>query len=82
MKKKLIGLLVFLIAMVGVMYFMGVFDSGEATEEDHAQAESTNSAVNESQSQENLDATTPNFEDSTELDTGLEFDEEDPASML
>ena len=82
MKKKILSTLVFLIGVLGVMYFMGVFSSGEATEEDHAQAESTNSAVNDSQSQENLDATTPDFEDSTELDTGLEFDENDPASML
>ena len=40
MKKKLIGLLVFLIAMVGVMYFMGVFDKAGGTEDDHKAGES------------------------------------------
>ena len=40
MKKKLIGVLVFLIAMFGVMYFMGVFDKAGGTEEDHKVGES------------------------------------------
>ena len=35
MKKKILGILVFLIAMFGVMYFMGVFEAGEATEADN-----------------------------------------------
>ena len=35
MKKKILGVLVFLIAMFGVMYFMGVFEAGEATEADN-----------------------------------------------
>ena len=30
MKKKLLGVLVFLIAMFGVMYFMGVFEAEPA----------------------------------------------------
>jgi flagellar basal body-associated protein FliL len=72
MKKKLIGLLVFLIAMVGVMYFMGVFASGEATEEDKTQAESTNAAVDSSQTEEKIGETTPNFDDTSEVDLGLE----------
>jgi flagellar basal body-associated protein FliL len=82
MKKKLIGLLVFLVAMVGVMYFMGVFTSGEATEEDHSQGEETNSAVEESQTREKIEETMPNFEDTTELDLGLDEEEFDPEAQL
>ena len=82
MKKKLIGVLVFLIAMCGVMYFMGVFSSGEATEEDNSQGELTNSAVEESQTQKKIEETMPDFEDTTELDLGLDEENFDPESLL
>lgn len=77
MKKKLIGLLVFLIAMVGVMYFMGVFDSGEATEEDKAQGDNT--AKELEGTYENVDMP---VDTTADIEINLVFDEEDPASML
>ena len=82
MKKKLIGVLVFLIAMFGIMYFMGVFEAGEATDEDHSQGEVTNSVVEESQTQKKIEETMPDFEDTTELDLGLDDEDFDPESML
>jgi len=77
MKKKLIGLLVFLIAMFGVMYFMGVFDAGEATKEDHVQGENT---VKELEgTYENADMP---LDTTADIEIDLEFNEDDPESML
>lgn len=79
MKKKILGTLVFLVGALGVMYFMGVFSSGEATEEDHAQGETT---VKELEgAYDNVDMS--DFDDdTTELDLGLDDEEFDPEAML
>jgi hypothetical protein len=79
MKKKLIGLLVFLIAMVGVMYFMGVFDKTKATPEE---IEAGKKGGDELLDVYN-DIDMSDFEeDTTELDLGLDDEEFDPEAML
>jgi len=78
MKKKLLGTLVFLIAAVGVMYLMGVFDSGQATEEDNTAAEEVKKELEDVY--ENVEM--PEVEeDTTEVDLGLD-EEFDPEAML
>ena len=78
MKKKLIGVLVFLIAMFGVMYFMGVFDKAGGTEDDHKAGEEI--GKDEETDQKLKEGTEYDVwgDDSTEVD-----DEDfDPESML
>ena len=82
MKKKLIGVLVFLIAMVGVMYFMGVFDSGEATEADNKAGDEIANDKELEDALNNAAEMTDEFDDTTELDLGLDDEEFDPEAML
>ena len=82
MKKKLIGVLVFLIAMFGIMYFMGVFTSGEATDDDKAEGEKANIEIEKVlEDAENIKMPSSE-EDTTELDLGLDDEDFDPESML
>ena len=80
MKKKLIGVLVFLIAMFGVMYFMGVFEAGEATEEDNQVGDEIGEDPETDKKLEEATEYDVWSEDSTELGVGEE--EFDPESML
>ena len=79
MKKKLIGLLVFLIAMVGDMYFMGVFDKGKA---DDASIQKGNEISNDKGMNDALDnAEMPKVEVDS-VANEMEVGEYDPADML
>lgn len=76
MKKKLISVLVFLIAMVGVMYFMGVFDKTKATQEEIEESKKGGDELLDEENGVYDDVEMPDFEeDSTEV----EFD---PEAML
>lgn len=82
MKKKILGTLVFLVGAVGIMYLMGVFDSGHATEEDNKAGEEI---ANDKELEDALNNAVdmPDFEeDTTELDLGLDDEEFDAAAML
>ena len=83
MKKKLIGVLVFLIAMLGVMYFMGVFDKKKATPEEIEAGKKGGDELLDTTSSvyDNIDMS--GFEeDTTELDLGFDDEEFDPEAML
>mgnify|MGYP000046900739 FL=1 len=83
MKKKLIGLLVFLIAMVGVMYFMGVFDKTKATPEEIEAGKKDGDELLDTTNSVYDDIDMSDFdEDTTELDLGLDEEEFDAESML
>jgi len=82
MKKKLIGLLVFLIAMFGVMYFMGVFEAGEATKADNKVGDEIANDKELEDALNNAAEMPSSEEDTTELDLGLDDEEFDPESML
>jgi len=81
MKKKILGVVVFLVGALGVMYIMGVFDGGKATEEDNKAGEEI---ANDKELEDALDKAVdmPDFEDTTELDLGLDDEEFDPEAML
>jgi len=82
MKKKILGVVVFLVGALGVMYIMGVFDGGKATEEDNAQGETTNEVIGDVlEDAENIKMP-DSEEDTTELDLGLDDEEFDPEAML
>ena len=82
MKKKILGILVFLIAMFGVMYFMGVFEAGEATEADNQVGDEIANDKELEEALKNAAEMPAELDDTTELDLGLDDEDFDPESML
>ena len=79
MKKKILGTLVFLIGVLGVMYFMGVFDQGKA---DDASIQKGNEISNDKGMNDALDnAEMPEVEVDS-VANEMEVGEYDPADML
>ena len=82
MKKKLIGVLVFLIAMFGVMYFMGVFSPEPPNQTDLDELEKSKVEMEKVlEDAENIKMP-GSEEDTIELDLGLDDEDFDPESML
>ena len=79
MKKKILGTLVFLIGVIGVMYFMGVLDQGKA---DDASIQKGNEISNDKGMNDALDnAEMPKVEVDS-VANEMEVGEYDPADML
>lgn len=82
MKKKILGILVFLVAMFGVMYFMGVFSPEPPTQTDLDELEKSKVEMEKVlEDAENIKMP-GSEEDTIELDLGLDDEDFDPESML